>query len=455
MRRPESPPSETNLFAEAPDRLAEIFSVIVGPTVDGRYRHWHKLRQLKPPPPLSHAEWWWRIRLARQMISKPIALVDTDGRAFTFALVDPMLEMLSRVDRRASGEIGFADAVTNPTTRDRYILNSLIEEAIRSSQLEGASTTRRVARQMLRSGRKPRDRSERMIVNNLTAMQRVREFQDRPMTPDLVTEIHRIVTRATLDDPNDAGRVRGPDDPIEVAEPGGEWVMHKPPPSDELAERMERMCAFANGNEPGFFVHPVIRAILLHFWLAYDHPFVDGNGRTARALFYWAMLRSGYWMVEYISISAILSAGPARYALAYYYAETDANDATYFVLNQLAVLLRAIDAAHEYLARKLRQLQQTTELVRHSASFNHRQIALIGNAVRDAAASYTVRSHQRSHGVTRQTARVDLVQLHEMGLLTRRQDGRAFVFRPVPRLQSRLEALGRGAPLDGGDEAHS
>ena len=60
----------------------------------------------------------------------------------------------------------------------------------------------------------------------------------------------------------------------------------------------------------GGFIHPMIRSIILHFWLAYDHPFVDGNGRTARALFYWSMLRHGYWLFEFISISQIILKGP-------------------------------------------------------------------------------------------------------------------------------------------------
>ncbi|HEY5741239.1 MAG TPA: Fic family protein, partial [Terrimicrobiaceae bacterium] len=62
-------------------------------------------------------------------------------------------------------------------------------------------------------------------------------------------------------------------------------VYHDPPPPEELETRMVAMCAFANGETPGFFVHPAVRAIILRFWLTYDHPFVYGNGRTARALF--------------------------------------------------------------------------------------------------------------------------------------------------------------------------
>jgi Fic family protein len=48
-----------------------------------------------------------------------------------------------------------------------------MEEAITSSQLEGAATTREVAKEMIREGRQPRDRSERMILNNYLTMQRI------------------------------------------------------------------------------------------------------------------------------------------------------------------------------------------------------------------------------------------------------------------------------------------
>ena len=87
--------------------------------------------------------------------------------------------------------------------------------------------------------------------------------------------------------------------------------------------------------------HHHIRAIILHFWLAYGHPFVDGNGRTARALFYWAMLHEGYWLFEFISISNILRKAPAQYGLSFLYSETDDNDLTYFIVAQTKVIRRA------------------------------------------------------------------------------------------------------------------
>ena len=68
-----------------------------------------------------------------------------------------------------------------------------------------------------------------------------------------------------------------------------------------------------------------------HHRLAWVHPFVDGNGRTARALFYWSMLKSGYWLSEYVSISSVLKKSQSAYVRAYLHSESDGSDMTYFI----------------------------------------------------------------------------------------------------------------------------
>jgi Fic family protein len=256
-------------------------------------------------------------------------------------------------------------------------VKSLVEEAITSSQLEGASTTRDVAKEMIKRGRAPRDRSETMILNNYRALQFIREIREESLTPSIVFELQRLLTEGTLDEPNAAGRFRHQDEHIVVSDEMDGSVLHDPPSAAELQARMEAMCAFANAadtDEP--FIHPVVRSILLHFWLAYDHPFVDGNGRTARALFYWSMARRGYWLAEFLSISRILKHAPGRYNRAFLYTETDDNDATYFILFQLRVIVRAIEELHEYLARKAVEMEETARLIRRShvirERLNHR-----------------------------------------------------------------------------------
>jgi Fic family protein len=281
--------------------------------------------------------------------------------------------------------------------------------------ITGATTTRRVAKEMIRVGRAPRDRSERMILNNFLTMQRISTLKNEPLTKDLVFEIHRMLTDQALNDPSSAGRFRRVDESIVVGDEYGE-VFHQPPPADQLEERLAAMCTFANGSTPREFVHPAIRSILLHFWLAYDHPFVDGNGRTARALFYWSMLRHGFWLFEFISISRIILRGPARYGRAFLYTETDQNDLTYFIIYHLDVIRRAVDELHEYIQRKTSQLQALEQQLRGLESLNHRQRALVSHALRHPQQRYTYGSHRRSHNIAYQTARNDLLSLMRLDL---------------------------------------
>jgi Fic family protein len=382
--------------------------------------------------------------MARQATYRPIPLQDRNGKPFRYALVDPVLEAISGIDRDASGRIEVGEQITNPDVRDRYLVTSLIEEAASSSILEGAATTLERAKEMIRAGRAPQDQGERMVLNNYVAMRRILELSDQPLSPDFIFDLHRMVTEGTLEDPAAAGRLRRPGEPtdeIVVTDRTDGTTLHVPPAANQLPDRLQRMCDFANEPSAEPYIHPVIQAILLHFWLAYDHPFVDGNGRTARALFYWSMLRRGYWLMSFVSISRLLTKAPARYARSFLYTETDENDLTYFLLFQLEILRHAIDGLHRFLTRKTKEIQAVERLLHPSVGLNHRQLALLGHAIRHPGARYTIESHRTSHDVVYQTARTDLHELADRGLLVRRKAGRRFVYSPPPDLTDRLQRL--------------
>ena len=445
MRLPESSPSLSQLLKRLPAKDVQLAAQNLAPLAKGKYLHWDELRYRDPPPGLSRDGWWAALLLGRLGLMQPLPLFDKHGNPFTFATPSPVQIDLHHIDRDAAGHI--RTAVGAPIQEDpaRYLLNSLIEEAITSSQLEGAATTRQVAAAMLREGRKPRDISETMIFNNYRAMEHLRSLKQEPVTPELILELHRILTENTLEDPADAGRLRRSDD-VHVIDQRDNTVVHVPPLHTELPERLERLCAFANADETSLpFVHPVLRAILLHFMIGYDHPFVDGNGRTARALFYWSMARSGYWLMEYTSISGILRRSPVSYMRAYLKTETDQNDTTHFLLHQLLTIRRAIVVLHEYLARKSAEHRETEKLLAASPElrtrFNHRQIALLTHALRNLGEGYRVDAHQRSHNVVYQTARNDLLALHSLGLLEKARQGNAYVFFAPEDLRDRLSAL--------------
>jgi len=350
-KMPRIPPDLAAAFRQLqgkPNRLLTLISTVPHPSVRGKYLHWDGLVHRLPPAGLSHEEWWLALKIKRQGLYKTIPLKDKESRCFNYTMTDPIPERLHYIDMAAGGRIEMPDQITNPETKDRYYIGSLIEEAVTSSQLEGATTTRQVAKDMLRTGRSPQDVSEQMILNNFLTMKRIGELRDRPLTPELVFEIHERVTTKTLRAPSAVGRFRSSDEPVCIVDDRDRTV-HTPPPADQLAQRMDAMCEFANAEEP--FVHPVVRSMILHFWLAYDHPFVDGNGRTARALFYWSMLRHGFWLFEFVSISSIIRKGRVKYDMAFLYTETDENDLTYFLIYHLDVIRKAIERLHTYIAR--------------------------------------------------------------------------------------------------------
>jgi len=262
--------------------------------------------------------------------------------------------------------------------------------------------------------------------------------------PSHILELQRILTEGTLDNPDAAGRLQRVDEErIAVLDRTDGGVLLRPPPAAELPERLQRLCDFANEElHPATeFIHPTIRAILLHFWLAYDHPFEDGNGRTARALFYWSMRRSGYWLVEFLSISRILGEAPAQYSESFLLTETDELDTTYFLLFQLRVIERAVHELQQYLARKVAQVRQVERLIRGAPDFNHRQLVLLGDALRGSDRTYTYGGHAASHAVTHETARSDLSALADRGLLVKHQRGRAYTFTVPDDLAERLALL--------------
>lgn len=449
MKMPAPPPDfdglVDKLIRDTPDRFAKILSLRNSPDPRGKYYHWDKLRFLKKPPDdLSHEEWWFGVKSARRVLYKPIPHTDKEGNPFVYAEPDIVRRLLHEIDIHGGGEIRSSEQVANPHTRDSYLINSLIEESITSSQLEGAATTRKVAKEMLREERKPRDRSERMIVNNYSAMQFITDVSDEELTPRLILELHRILTVGTLEDPSFVGRLRTTDD-IYVGDERDATVLHVPPKASELEDRLENICNIANDKKVTTFLHPVIRAILLHFLLAYDHPFVDGNGRTSRALFYWLMLKQGYWTIEFISISRILRSAPAKYVRSYLYTETDDNDVTYFIVYQLEVIMRAINDLFKYLETKAGEIKVVENLIKKSPRLqeilNYRQIALINRALKKPDAVFFVKSHKGAHSITYETARTDLLKLVDLGILDKTTIGKAHAFLAVGKLREKLEKL--------------
>lgn len=407
-----------------------------------RYLSWPELRYKNPPKGLSNEEWWVGLKIQRLNGRRETPLRDKKGEPFTFSYTNMMLDLAHRIDLKAGGAVqADHDDLLSSAERNKYLLTSVIEESIMSSMLEGAVVTRSEAKELLRTHRRPVNEHERMVMNNYRTMQQILVWKDEAMTPERILELHRSMTEGTLSDPSKAGVLRTAADDVRVETAIEGELIHTPPPAAELPARLQQLCDFANERDNTFFLHPVVRAIILHFWLAYDHPFVDGNGRTARALFYWAMLKEGFWAFEYISISREIFAHSKRYYNSFLNTEEDANDLNYFICDQLRTIEESITHLYEHLERKRNEQQHFVQQLKDSTVFNHRQRALILHLLKHPEASTNVSAYCREHHVVRQTARTDLTQLTDMGLLQMMKVKREFVYYPAPDFEQRAKLL--------------
>ena len=445
MRVPEQPPSHLDIVFRRANDVANMFQDTKFQAFLDRskshYWNWDKIRMIAREEQLDPELVWTHLKLSRISQYQAIPLRGSSSHSLRFTMPALVQRELMLIDQELAGRIGFAqEQPLNKSIREQFIISALMEEAIASSKLEGATTTRRVAKDMLRQNRRPRDNGERMIVNNYKTILYIREHRDAKLTPELLIELQRMITEGTIP-PDQVGRLRNSDEDIVVEDKYGE-IMHRPPPADELPARLEELCSFANSShQDSNFIHPVIKACILHFQVGFDHPFCDGNGRTARTLFYWSMLRDGYWLFEYLPISRLIYKSPAKYGRAFLYTESDEFDVTYFLVYKLKLISRARQELQEYLARKQSQLAQTKKIFEGDSTFNHRQQSLMLHAVRNPDAVYTIEGHRNSHSIAFATARADLLDLMNRGFLLQSKISNRYEFRPSSKLDKPLKLL--------------
>ncbi|MFA4918527.1 MAG: Fic family protein [Thermodesulfovibrionales bacterium] len=445
MKIPEKAPDFKEIITKlrAPELAFNAKDLIRKANIE--YMYWDDLKHQPMPEGIRPEEAWALLKWSRLIQTRLIPLNDSQERPFSYWLPDSVLKEIHFIDKQAAGTILDDDPSVHSEEKRRYMISSLVDEAIASSQIEGAVTTRVVAKEMLREGRKPRDRSEQMIFNNYLSMQMIKKHLTEPLSIELMNKIHAHMTENTLDNPSWAGRFKTPaDDEIHILDNDGQTVLHVPPKSIDVPTLMQNLCNYANNEGEDEFVNPVIKGILIHFWIAYVHPYMDGNGRTARALFYWYMLKHGYWLFEYLSISTAILSARAQYYRSFLYCEIDDNDATYFIIYNLQAMHKAIEKLDSYIERKQKEKKHSYRFAVKYPSLNLRQRTLLAGALEKPHDVFTIEIHSNVHGVTYQTARTDLLTLKDMGLLAMRKEGKKFVFIPVADIAEKLSISNTG-----------
>ena len=273
-------------------------------------------------------------------------------------------------------------------------------------------------------------------------MKEVKIDRYEDLSVDVILKFHKIATQGTTENNVVPGQLRE-DDEIYISDGMEGNIVYQPPLYGELPRRLKHLCDFANkSHTEAEFINPTVKAIILHFMIGYIHPFSDGNGRTARALFYWFMLKHNYEYFEYVSISKLLKKAPAKYGKSYLYSEHDDNDLNYFIYYQVDIILRAIDDLRNYLKIKSREFEEVTEILKGSSlsdKLNFIQKDIIKKSIKGPGRVFTANEVAVDYDISANTARKYLNELAKYKILANYKEGKTISYIATENLHELLK----------------
>ncbi len=391
------------------------------------YMCFDKIRTLNLDKDISNKRFWFMIKQVRDIKKIYTPVKDEDGKYYSWINLPRFQEFLYKIDNDHKNNF-FEFKDIDPRIRQKLLIRGIMEESIASSQLEGASTTRKVAKELLRSGRKPRNESEKMILNSYRAMREIEEiYYESNLDIDMIFQLHSVITNELLP-ATEQGVLRSNKDKVVVATKDG-TIFYQCPRIEFVEKELSSFIDFANGKNDEYFIHPIIKAIILHFWLANLHPFTDGNGRLARIVFYWYMVKRGYDFFMYLPVSKMIKSSPFDYSMAYTYARQDDCDLTYFIDYNLSKIELALKNFKKYLQKKSEENVPIKVSSQQKYQFNDRQIQLLQYFFEKGEKSLTtLKTHMSIYQVTKMTATKDLHSLKEEGFLISVKQGRTITY---------------------------
>lgn len=409
-----------------------------------QYQSWAKRIRYKKDIPgnLNPEEFFKVLQFIRKISAKDSPVKQENGRNFTWQELDRFQKFFHQFskDFGARKNTQLSEIKTEIKRKKNY--EGIIEEAIASSQIEGATVTREQGRKLLKSNKKPTSIGEKMILNNYKTIQLIEtKWKDEKMSIELLLKIQKALTADTLKEKNYEGRLRTKKDSIEVGNELTGEIAFIPPSEKFVQKELKQFVKFANEESPfDNFIWDLARAIILHFWLAYLHPFCDGNGRTARSVFYWYLLRKDFLYIGFLPISVRIRKSKNAYEKAFLLTEQDDNNLTYFfdyIIRQLELSIKDFyefeKNQEEVQKQKLEVEDKFSEL-----GLNQRQIELIYHFIKHPDEFTTLARHQQYQNITYVTARKDLFGLEEIGFLQTKKKGKTIHFYPTIKIREVL-----------------
>ena len=205
-----------------------------------------------------------------------------------------------------------------PQQRGRFGLRAMEDEIGSTLKIEGIDTSRDSVRRILQ-GYAPVEEAEKRIYGMKRGLDFIAEPENK-ITQENIYQLYQMTVGEFLEEED---RLL-PDrqyrhDAVYIV---GEKVEHTGLPYQKLPEYMGQLVSFIQEDSP---VNDLLKAAIIHFYLAYLHPYFDGNGRMARLLHLWFLVQRRYPSTLFVSFSSLIEESRKAYYKAFTLAEENAK----------------------------------------------------------------------------------------------------------------------------------
>lgn len=290
---------------------------------------------------------------------------------------------------------------------------TIIKSAHSSTAIEGNKLTLEQVTDLAHGREVMASRKDKQeVLNYLSALEKIDKLSDgNKITEKNILNIHKLVTKQTLDKPSDCGVYRSRY--VVVAKGMTGEIIFRPPSNTDVPELVRDLIDWLNSPGASSF-DPVIEAGVAHYEFVRIHPFIDGNGRTARVLATLILYLRGFDAKQFFCLDDYYDTDRASYYKALQTVDKRTLDTTrwlaYFVegvkVSTLAVKERIVRLSSERLrTTKKGQIPLTERQMRIVEFINHN--GRIAN--RDVREMFKI-SAQASHKEIKKLLELDVVK---------------------------------------------
>lgn len=327
-----------------------------------------------------------------------------------------------------------------PHVRDSLTQEALTTSAIEGEKLDSESVRSSIARRLgLDTSGVPTAEGRRNIEGLVDVLQDATLNLESPLTLERLCNWHGALFPTGFSGMHriDVGALRSVPMEIVSGAIGHAKVHYAAPPAEGLGDQVDEFLSWFNRTNPKAGTMPMdglVRAAVSHLWFETLHPFDDGNGRIGRAILQLALGQDMGQPGRIVTLSRQIEACKDRYYSELERAQRSKNmDVTHWVV----WMLEQMSLASEFASRTI---DSAIQRIRFQASMslvaiNERQQKTMKKLLDAGPKGYlggmTTRKHQRIAQTSTPTAARDLIELEQLGLLTRYGAGRSTRYYPA------------------------